>query len=137
MKFGTFLCAAVAAGVLAMPSGPAKAVEKLSLVHPFSNFLIYTKSCKMMVERINKAGAGVVQVAVRGGPEAIKTFQQAPAVRDGVVDMSCVPAAFYASAIPENEAISTSNSSPADVRGNGGMAIIDKIKVTNVVIVVF
>lgn len=127
MKLAKLLSAAAVAGTLAGTSGGAGAVEKLSLVHPFPGFLIYTKSCKQMVERINTAGAGVVQITVRGGPEAIKTFQQAPAVRDGVVDMTCVPAAFYAAAIPENEAVATSNASPEHVRANGGMAILDEL----------
>lgn len=103
-----------------------QAVE-LTLVHPFPDALVYTKSCKEFVGKINKAGEGVVKVTVKGGDEAIKMFQQPAAARDGVVDMVCTPAAFYATQIPENEAISTSNSSPADVRKNGGMAVIDRL----------
>jgi TRAP-type transport system periplasmic protein len=40
------------------------------------------------VEQVNERGAGVIQIDVRGGPEAIGPFQQADAVRDGVVDMA-------------------------------------------------
>ena len=122
------LAPALAAAVAATAgTGAAAAPDKLALVHPFSKALIYTQSCIKMVGKIDKAGGSALQVKVRGGPEAIKTMQQAPAVRDGVVDLSCVPAAFYAASIPENEAISTSNASPAYVRANGGMAIIDQL----------
>ena len=54
-------------------------------------------------------------------------FEQAAAIQKGVVDLTCLPAAFYARGLPENEAISTSNSSPSAVRANGGMAIIDDL----------
>lgn len=120
--------AMIAGGSVALlAGGQATAQTKLTLVHPFPKFLVYTKSCLALVEKINKAGKGVVQVDVRGGNEAIKMFAQAPAVSKGAVDMTCIPAAFYASVIPENEAIATSNSSPAEVRQNGGMAIIDRL----------
>jgi len=124
------MSAVVAAGALAVSSGAAtvaSAQAKVSLVHPFPGFLVYTKSCLEMVKKINAAGKGVVQIDVKGGPEAIKMFEQANAVSRGVVDMTCIPAAFYASAIPENEAVSTSNASPAYVRANGGMAILDRL----------
>ena len=45
----------------------------------------------------------------------------------GRVDMACTPAAFYARGLPENEAVSTSNTSPATVRANGGFAILDDL----------
>lgn len=123
-----FQSALIAGGSLAiMAGGQATAQTKLTLVHPFPTFLVYTKSCLELVAKINKAGKGVVEIDVRGGPEAIKMFQQAPAVSKGAVDMTCIPAAFYANAIPENEAIATSNASPAAVRANGGMAIIDRL----------
>lgn len=130
-KQTTFTAAALSiatAAALTIGSAPsALAAEKLTLTHPFSKALIYTKSCIAFANSVAKRTGGEVEVTVRGGPEAIKTFQQAPAVRDGIIDMTCVPAAFYAAAVPENEAISTSNSSPAAVRANGGMAIIDQL----------
>ncbi|MCG8594694.1 MAG: TRAP transporter substrate-binding protein DctP, partial [Kiloniellales bacterium] len=58
---------------------------------------------------------------------SIGMFEQATAIQKGVVDLSCLPAAFYARSLPENEAISTSNSGPEAVRANGGMAIIDRL----------
>ncbi|HEY7608301.1 MAG TPA: TRAP transporter substrate-binding protein DctP [Alphaproteobacteria bacterium] len=124
------LLLAGAAGLMAMAvAGPAAYAEtvELTLVHPFPDALVYTKSCKELIAKINKAGEGMVKITVRGGNEAIPMFNQPNAVRDGIVDMVCTPAAFYAQAIPENDAISTSNASPAEVRGNGGMALVDKL----------
>ena len=122
------LAAALAVAALgALPAaGGARAETTLSLVYPFPDFLVYTKSCKELVEKINAAGAGVLKVDVKPF-NSIGMFEQATAIQKGVVDLSCLPAAFYARALPENEAISTSNSGPAEVRANGGMAIIDEL----------
>ncbi len=123
MRIQLSMLAAFAAAMTTFSATPS-AQTKLSLVHPFPDFLVYTKSCKAMVAKINAAGVGV---DIKGGSEAVKMFQQPGAVSKGSVDMVCTPAAFYAQAIPENEAISTSPSSPAMVRANGGMAIIDQL----------
>lgn len=123
------LAAGTAAALIAgtLFGGPALAAETtLSMVYPFPDFLVYTKSCKALVEQINSAGKGVVKIDLKPF-NSIKMFQQPAAVTKGVVDMVCTPAAFYARTIPENEAVSTSNASPAQVRANGGMAIIDQL----------
>ncbi|MDJ0944865.1 MAG: TRAP transporter substrate-binding protein DctP [Kiloniellales bacterium] len=116
-------CAALASPPLA---GGARAETTLTLVYPFPDFLVYTKSCKELAEKLNAAGAGVLKVDVKPF-NSIGMFEQATAIQKGVVDLSCLPAAFYARALPENEAISTSNSGPEAVRANGGMAIIDEL----------
>lgn len=99
----------------------------LHLVHPLPKFLIFTKSCFELVGKINKAAGGLVKINVRGGREVIPSFQQAPAVAKGVVDMSCLPITFYSAQVPELDAIPASNSSPAAVRANGGMKILDNL----------
>lgn len=122
--YNTAAAAVIAATAFA--AGPAAAETTLSLVFPFPDSLIYTKSCKALVKKINTAAAGEVKIDVKPF-NSIKMFQQPDAVSKGAVDMVCTPAAFYAAKIPENEAISTSNSSPAIVRKNGGMKIIDEL----------
>jgi TRAP-type C4-dicarboxylate transport system substrate-binding protein len=122
------LVLAGAAGLLASAgtgsAALAQAVE-LTLIHPFPDALVYTKSCKALVAKLN--ATGTVKITVRGGNEAIPMMNQPNAVRDGIVDMTCIPSAFYAQAIPENDSISTSNASPEEVRKNGGMALVDKL----------
>jgi TRAP-type transport system periplasmic protein len=129
MKFAVLMTAAAAGivGGLAFTQAPssAKADEvKLTLVYPFPDFLVYTKNCKALAQKINARGKGVVQIDVLPF-NSIKMFQQAPAVSKGRVDLVCTPAAFYARAIPENEAISTASSTPMQARASGGTAIID------------
>jgi len=115
-----------AAAVFAMAAPTAHAQTTLTLVYPFPDQLIYTKLCKELVDKINGGAKGLVQVDVKPF-NSIKMFEQPTAASKGVVDLVCTPAAFYARAIPENEALSTSNSSPAKVRANGGIKMIDEL----------
>ena len=59
----------------------AAAEDKLTAVHAFPPFLVYTKTFLGLVDAINERGKGVVSIEVRGGPEAIGMFQQPAAVR--------------------------------------------------------
>jgi TRAP-type C4-dicarboxylate transport system substrate-binding protein len=101
--------------------------DTLTAVHAFPESLIYTKSFLEFVEKVNTAGAGVVRIEVRGGPEAIGMFQQPDAVREGVVDMVYTPGSFYAGALPEKDALVTSNITAVEARANGGIDLIDQI----------
>jgi TRAP-type C4-dicarboxylate transport system substrate-binding protein len=118
--FGT-----VAAGALA--ASAVSAQEVLTAVHAFPATLIYTKSFLEFVDKVNAAGEGVVQIEVRGGPEAIGMFQQPDAVRDGVVDMVYTPGSFYGGALPEKDALVASNLTGPQARENGGIDLIDQI----------
>ncbi|WP_293441053.1 TRAP transporter substrate-binding protein DctP [Planktotalea sp.] len=105
----------------------AQAEETISAVHAFPESLIYTKSFLSFVDKVNEAGEGVVQIDVRGGPEAIGMFQQPDAVRDGIVDMVYTPGSFYGGALPEKDAMVASNLTAVETRMNGGIELIDQI----------
>jgi TRAP-type C4-dicarboxylate transport system substrate-binding protein len=105
----------------------AYAQETITAVHAFPESLIYTQSFLEFVDKVNAAGEGVVQIEVRGGPEAIGMFQQPDAVRSGVVDMVYTPGSFYAGALPEKDALVTSNKVASEARANGGIELIDQI----------
>ncbi|WP_099825601.1 TRAP transporter substrate-binding protein DctP [Oceaniglobus indicus] len=106
---------------------PALAMDTLTAVHAFPKTLIYTQSFLEFVDKVNAAGEGVVEIQVRGGPEAIGMFQQADAVRDGIVDMVYTPGSFYGGALPEKDALVTSNLTAIETRENGGLDLIDEI----------
>ena len=125
-KLSTIMSAAAVAAMVAGGAQTAQAETTLSMVYPFPDFLIYTKLCKELADKINAAGKGVVQLDVKPF-NSIKMFQQPAAISKGSVDIACTPAAFYARTIPENEAVATSNSSPAKVRANGGFAILQEL----------
>ena len=105
----------------------ASAQVKLNLVYPFPDFLIYTKQCKQLAADITKAAGGKLAINVLPF-NSIKMFQPPPAVRKGWADMVCTPYAFFARAVPANEAVSTSSSDAATVRANGGLEMLDKIQ---------
>ena len=117
---------AVVLGVIAVSSGPAMAVDKVSAVHAFPGFLVYTKTFLAMVDDINERGEGIVEITVRGGPEAIAMFEQPNAVRDGVVDMVHTPGSFYGASVPEIDAMVAANVTPMEARENGGAELMDQ-----------
>jgi TRAP-type C4-dicarboxylate transport system substrate-binding protein len=114
------------ASLLAL-AGTAQAQDTLTAVHAFPETLIYTQSFLEFVDKVNARGEGVIQIEVRGGPEAIGMFQQPDAVRNGVVDMVYTPGSFYAGALPEKDALVASNLTAVETRENGGIELIDQI----------
>ena len=132
MKMGRWfrqasLAAGAACALVGANAGAQAKEQTLNLVYPFPDFLIYTKLCKELAASISERGKGVLKINVLPF-NSIKMFQQPPAVKGGRVDIACTPAAFYARAVPENEVISTSNVSPATVRKNGGMKMVDELQ---------
>jgi len=105
----------------------AQAQDTISAVHAFPETLIYTQSFLSFVDKVNEAGEGVVQIEVRGGPEAIGMMQQPDAVRDGIVDMVYTPGSFYGGAVPEKDAMVASNLTAVETRENGGTELMDQI----------
>ena len=112
--------------VLATPL-TAQDAETITAVHAFPETLIYTRNFLDYVDKVNERGEGVIQIDVRGGPEAIGMMQQPDAVRNGVVDMVYTPGSFYGGALPEKDALVTSNVTAEVARGNGGIELIDQI----------
>lgn len=116
----------IVAGAMLLAGG-GQAQEVLTAVHAFPKTLIYTQSFLSFVDKVNEAGKGVVQIDVRGGPEAIGMFQQPDAVRDGIVDMVYTPGSFYGGSVPEKDAMVASNLTAVEARENGGTALMDEI----------
>jgi len=120
----------ILAGTLAgatLVGAAAQAEQTITAVHAFPETLIYTQSFLSFVDAVNEAGEGVIQIDVRGGPEAIGMFQQPDAVRDGIIDMVYTPGSFYGGALPEKDALVASNLTAIETRENGGIALIDQL----------
>ena len=105
---------------------PAQALDTLSAVHAFPTTWVYSKSFLEYVRKVNVAGKGIVEIKVRGGPEAIGQFEQPNAVRDGVVDMVYTPCAFYAGSVPECDAVSSSTLDGPTARKSGALAALNE-----------
>ncbi len=87
----------------------------------------YAKDFRKWIEKVNEQGEGKFKIIYVGGPEAVPTFAQADAVRNGVVHMVFGPATYYVGLLPEVEAMFASNVPPWETRENGGVALMDKI----------
>ncbi len=87
----------------------------------------YTRDFEQWIKEVNSRAEGQFKIIFVGGPEAIPTFEQADAVRTGVVHMVFGPATYYIGLLPEVEALFASKLTPAQTRSNGGIALMDKI----------
>ena len=87
----------------------------------------YTRDFEQWIDRVNEAGQGKFRIIFVGGPEAIPTFEQADAVRTGVVHIVFGPATYYIGLLPEVEALFASNVHPRETRRNGGIELMDRI----------
>jgi TRAP-type C4-dicarboxylate transport system substrate-binding protein len=56
------------------------------------------------VDKANADGKGLVQIKLIGGPDAVPTFEQGNAIRNGVVDMASLAPTFYTNVCPECDA---------------------------------
>jgi TRAP-type C4-dicarboxylate transport system substrate-binding protein len=56
------------------------------------------------VDHVNQEGKGLVKIDLRGGPDAIPTFEQGNAIKSGVVDMVSTAPTFYTNFCPECDA---------------------------------
>jgi TRAP-type C4-dicarboxylate transport system substrate-binding protein len=79
----------------------------------------------LFIDRINEQAKGELSITVRGGPEAIPIFDQAMAVKQGVVDMMYTSCGFYSSLVPGIVSIRLSEISPQKERENGTFEYID------------
>ncbi|MGQ7794563.1 TRAP transporter substrate-binding protein DctP [Faunimonas sp. B44] len=106
--------------------GAAQAEDRLRAIVAYQSQYFYAKTFATFVEKLNAAGKGVVQIQVVGGPEAIPPFEQADAVRTGVVDMLYAPGTYYLGLIPEADAVAASSITPMDARADGAFEILRK-----------
>jgi len=71
------------------------------------------------VSEVNSKLSGKVRINYVGGPEVITRFQQAEALRTGVVDVIFVPSGDYQDQIPTAPAFVLSKISPSEERKSG------------------
>jgi TRAP-type C4-dicarboxylate transport system substrate-binding protein len=119
-----FFTALLTFAVLSMVSGPVKA-ETFTLKavtgwpKPSSeniSFFIFTELVEQMVA---KKYPGELKINYIGGPEAVKSTDQAQACQRGMVDMVYTTNAYYLSVLPEADAYKLSDFTPMEERANG------------------
>ena len=87
----------------------------------------YTRDFAAWIKAVNARAAGRFKIILVGGPEVIPTYEQADAVRTGVVHMVFGPGTYYLGHVPEIEALFASNLPPWETRANGGVALLDRL----------
>jgi TRAP-type transport system periplasmic protein len=114
-----------AAGLLAASIVQAQEVTLRAgmFVPPNSTF---GEMCGRFIENLNQTGKGAVQVRLVGGPDAVPPFEQGNAVRTGVLDMACLPPAFYVSTMPEADVAILSTLNFAQQRQSGAWEALNK-----------
>lgn len=107
---------------------PAEAEDRISAVAAFGKQVGFTQSFLRFVDKANAAAKGTFQINFVGGPEAMPTFEQAEALRKGVMDMNFTPSSYYAGNMPEIDALVGGNVAPWEARANGGLDMLNKIQ---------
>jgi TRAP-type transport system periplasmic protein len=107
--------------------GAAQAEDVLSATTALPKNLTNSVNFLKWMEKVNAAGKGTVRIDYRGGPEAIPTFEQGQAVRNGVVDMIHTPANYYGGVVPEVDALVAGTVPPATTRKNGGFDLLNQV----------
>jgi TRAP-type transport system periplasmic protein len=78
-----------------------------------------SQSCQLFVDRVKEKTDGAVIIDWKGGQEVIGRTDQAPAVRDGVIDILIGPMSFYEKLLPKSAVSNLSPFTPMEERENG------------------
>ncbi len=118
----------VGAALGAMVASSVQAEEAtLRAASGFALGTVFAKPFETFVDWVNENGAGVVQIELIGGPEAVPPFELGNAVSTGVVDMANVPAAFYTNLLAEADALKLAENTVQEQRENGCYDILDAL----------
>jgi TRAP-type mannitol/chloroaromatic compound transport system substrate-binding protein len=115
-----------AAGAVASSGASASAKEmKLDAIFSIPVNLKINHQTRALIEDVNKTCKGLVQINIKGGPEAIPTDQQMSALKRGIVGLYAGAAGYYQGQVPELEALYGSNKTAMEQRRDGGHAMLD------------
>lgn len=117
LLIGCFGCAAPA---------PPKEV-KLSVVTFVPGATDRVKILLGLFDRITEESGGMLTFEYVGGPEAIPGADQGLAVKNGVVDISMLPGAFYQGIVPEASLLSLTEIDTADMRGSKAQELLIEV----------
>lgn len=86
---------------------------------PAANVVEFQYIKNELFEKINKLAEGRLKIVVKGGPEVIPPFNLGAAVKNGVIDMACIPNAFFEDMVPGIGVTHLSPFSGVEERKNG------------------
>ena len=109
----------------AQASGPI-ALNFVSFA-PAANVVEFQYIKKELFERINQLAKGRLIIQVRGGPEVVPPFNLGVAVKNGTIDMACIPNAFFEDLVPGVGVTHLSPFTAVEERKNGVYEAIGEI----------
>jgi len=105
----------------------AKPKVVLRAVSVWEKPIIFAKPLLELMTRVEKKSDGELVIEWKGGPEAVPPFQSAEPVAKGVFEIVHTSPTFYASAIPEANAIYLEKGSPKSLHASGAIKLMDEI----------
>lgn len=120
----------LALGLTLMAGGAAAQEVTLRAVSAFGVQTTFSREFMAFVDRVNAQGAGLVQIDMLGGPEAMPPFEVGTAVSNGVVDIANVTGAFYGNLLPIADALKMADIDTAEMRDNGAWELINQLHET-------
>jgi len=117
------------AALAALAATPAAAQELvLKGVSGFPEGTSYSQKFETFVKQVNEKGKGSIRIQYLGGaPKVMPTFDVGKNLKDGVVDIISNTGAYYTNVLPEGDALKLIETPMAELRKNGGWALINKI----------
>lgn len=115
----------LAASAEALTVRNGKYTLRIAGAYPEGN--IWHEPIEALIEEVATRSDGRLNIEFVGGPEAIPPNQLGEFLRRGVIDMTLVPAQFYASDMPEIQIIKLSTLTPQEERARGVTAYWDEL----------
>lgn len=127
MNLRSIAYSAVSTALLAMvvPTAKAEVTLKAAAFLPLN--AVFVEPFRIFVDKVNAEGKGLVRIDVVGGSEAVPGFEQANAVKTGVLDMANVPGTYYKGALVEIDTVVLSNLTLAEQRKSGAWAYLNRL----------
>lgn len=97
----------------------------LKAVSGFPTQTDYTKQFLQFVDEVNNDKDLGVKINFLGGPEAVPTYEQGKALKNGVVSMVYGSVSYYFGLAPEGNALLGSKIDAEQARKNGGMDVLN------------
>ncbi len=81
----------------------------------------------LLQDKVEEASEGRITFEYAGGPESIPPFELGDAVRNGVVDVAAISAAYYIPQMPAASALDYSELSPEEERESGALEYMNQL----------
>ncbi len=131
MKLGRGMSIAASAGLIALllvgvTAAVAAEPVKLKAVTFQGKQVAFVDAFFIYKDILAKEAKDTVTIEYLGGPEAIPPFEQIESVKNGVVDMALLPAAYYVPQMPIADAVKLSELTPWEERKTGAYRFINE-----------